>query len=540
MSQKTVAVKVNTNNLLHNMKKIFTDSTKVISELMQNARRAGATEVEIFHDENARLLIVRDDGCGIEDFQSLLTIAESGWSEEVKDLESPYGMGFASAILCCERLTVASRGKRLSMAGGDLFEGKQATVEPTTATGKTTVVLGGISSQCNIKSVVAQYAAGFPIPVFLNSKEIQRPHALDSNIPFVEFPFGHISINGIHRGSAGNNSTDIVCYLQGIRVYRNRSVYSFSDATATIIHLDSKAFSARMPDRDILIDQDVQLTPVMAQIAVIWKEHLQAAMARMSHEDFLDIYWNAIKEYHLALLNDIPLLPRQIMAAIIDTVTIGEKSLAKGSFDRHIPRNEMENGTITVFMEPDDIGCSETAVAWNYLYARKEGIILTANLPSGHWAHELLVDINPEERNYTVELDNEGAAGWFNGDWVDVKVATCDSYRIIPEGLDPVTIQDVAMYDKERIIVPKNDSGGWAVGQVCSYNDEYDHYNESAYISDKRALNDYVSKLRCTDPTEIVKDLLAEAGQQFAQLKNAQFQLSFNGIGELKVTKLAA
>ncbi len=43
---------------------------------------AGATQVIINHDSTARRLTVIDDGCGIEDFQRLLTFNESGWDED--------------------------------------------------------------------------------------------------------------------------------------------------------------------------------------------------------------------------------------------------------------------------------------------------------------------------------------------------------------------------------------------------------------------------------------------------------------------------
>ena len=57
-----------------------------------------------------KTLTVRDDGCGIGDYQALFTLAESGWDAETIENEMPFGLGFLSALFSCQHLEVESKG----------------------------------------------------------------------------------------------------------------------------------------------------------------------------------------------------------------------------------------------------------------------------------------------------------------------------------------------------------------------------------------------------------------------------------------------
>ena len=67
----------------------------IFTELLQNARRAGATQVSVTtdHADDVVWIIVNDDGAGISDPQMLLTFGESDWDGDVQDNEDPAGMG---------------------------------------------------------------------------------------------------------------------------------------------------------------------------------------------------------------------------------------------------------------------------------------------------------------------------------------------------------------------------------------------------------------------------------------------------------------
>src|SRR5512137_2072268 len=88
---ETIQATVNP-RLLTKANRLFTGSLQGrIIEILQNARRAGATKVEITNDNG--WIIVRDNGGGIDDFQRLLDLGGSGWDDCLEASEDPAGVG---------------------------------------------------------------------------------------------------------------------------------------------------------------------------------------------------------------------------------------------------------------------------------------------------------------------------------------------------------------------------------------------------------------------------------------------------------------
>ena len=83
--------------------------TDILNEMIQNARRAGATRVDIDREktEAGFTLWIGDNGSGVERPESLLTLGSSGWNSEICDAEDPAGMGVFS--LAGRRVTIMSR-----------------------------------------------------------------------------------------------------------------------------------------------------------------------------------------------------------------------------------------------------------------------------------------------------------------------------------------------------------------------------------------------------------------------------------------------
>jgi len=103
--QATICAKVDP-RLLTKADRLFTGSTEGrIIEILQNARRAGATEVRISNKEGFVTII--DNGSGIDDFQKLLDLGGSGWDEKLEAGEDPAGVGLFS--LAPRRLKILSK-----------------------------------------------------------------------------------------------------------------------------------------------------------------------------------------------------------------------------------------------------------------------------------------------------------------------------------------------------------------------------------------------------------------------------------------------
>ena len=87
--EHAICAKVNP-RLLTKADRLFTGAAEGrIIEILQNARRAGATEVKITNKDN--LVTVHDNGSGIDDFQKLLDLGGSGWDEKMEAGEDPAG-----------------------------------------------------------------------------------------------------------------------------------------------------------------------------------------------------------------------------------------------------------------------------------------------------------------------------------------------------------------------------------------------------------------------------------------------------------------
>lgn len=107
----TICARVNP-RLLKKADRLFTGSLggRMI-ELLQNARRAGATHVHITNHEG--VVTVHDNGRGIDDFSKLLDLGNSGWDESLESSEDPAGVGLF--CLAPREVRIRSNGKMLTI-----------------------------------------------------------------------------------------------------------------------------------------------------------------------------------------------------------------------------------------------------------------------------------------------------------------------------------------------------------------------------------------------------------------------------------------
>jgi len=110
---QTIQAMVNP-RLLSKANRLFTGTLEGrIIEVLQNARRAGATKVEIINQDGH--VTVRDNGRGIEDFAKLLDLGGSGWEEALESSEDPAGVGLF--CLAPREVTIRSNGKIATISG---------------------------------------------------------------------------------------------------------------------------------------------------------------------------------------------------------------------------------------------------------------------------------------------------------------------------------------------------------------------------------------------------------------------------------------
>ncbi len=154
---------------------------EIFAELLQNARRAGATRVRILLDGDGTRTVVTvlDDGEGIADPAVLLSFGENGWNDELVRREDAAGFGFAS--LARRGCTVSSRprspdggirpGWGVQLAAAHFLGEAEAEVladDAAPCPSGTAISFPATKPVEAIRNAAAQAARHFPLPVILS------------------------------------------------------------------------------------------------------------------------------------------------------------------------------------------------------------------------------------------------------------------------------------------------------------------------------------------------------------------------------------
>jgi hypothetical protein len=135
MKIKSICATVN-QRLLSKANRLFTGSLQGrIIEILQNARRAGATRVEITNKDD--MVSVQDNGSGIDDFMKLLDLGGSGWDDAFEASEDPAGVGIF--CLAPREVTIRSKGRMVTI-GGDGWTGAPVSILKDTGSTEGTVI----------------------------------------------------------------------------------------------------------------------------------------------------------------------------------------------------------------------------------------------------------------------------------------------------------------------------------------------------------------------------------------------------------------
>lgn len=153
----------------------------ILAELLQNARRSGATRIEIDqfdHDELGPVIRIADNGPGLANPNALFTLGSSSWNAETCSSEDAAGMGFFSLSGRSVRVIAQAIGTNTSWildAEPDAFTGKKPIIGQTGPVGHTGVtILIASSSKENVVPAANNAAKYFPQPVIVEGVEAER------------------------------------------------------------------------------------------------------------------------------------------------------------------------------------------------------------------------------------------------------------------------------------------------------------------------------------------------------------------------------
>ena len=305
-----IQIRINEEGALRNQRFAFTDRFTLVTELLQNARRAGAFHIAVEHLAEEQVLRVHDDGHGIEDFQKLLSFHESGWDDDTVTQEHPFGIGFTKGLYAATRIVAASGQLRVDIDTAAALRREAFEVETMAqAVAGTTIELHGVEI-ADLDNRMETLCEGFPVDVVFNGKPMERRYA-DDHLALVPTPIGAVHVAGNGSGKA---TRDTLVFLQGFCV--KRPIYFKADHV-NVIHLDPQQFMARLPDRDTLIDADQQLRRIEAQVKQSWRRILEVAKTQLKPQDFVATYFDAMLQWHHQdLLNDVDELPAALFRCI--------------------------------------------------------------------------------------------------------------------------------------------------------------------------------------------------------------------------------
>jgi len=524
-----VSLQVNVPNLVRNMRFSFTNSVNVLSEMMQNARRAGATRVQFSYSEDGTLVVV-DNGKGIDDFQKLLTLSESGWDAEMVVREHAFGQGFFSALHSGKHVTVESRGRRIAFETEAVLNFASIAEEPSDFIGGTRITLQGMTlPKKNVVDALTRFAKGFPIEVTLDGLQVARKHAL-SALATLETAIGHIHLRGYHD-SKPQLTSGIDVYLQGLPIYNS----GFTWEDRNIVHLDAAQFDARMPDRSQLIDEKEAVQRIQTAVRTEQEKILTVHKTEMGGAAFAEKYWHLLPQLGLSeMLLDIPYLPKSALEYAPEPV-LNRDCLFRSEVASGITRESVESGEHVLC-----VGSPSEETIPVHMLAYKKRWMVVSGLPAGHWADQHQVDLEENAEKVVVTLNgDEGTMELFQGMYIDARVRFCDSLTLTLDQ-HAVTFDDEAVFCAfGEVAVPGKASGWNAVMQASSYVGDNDQFEEDDRDIDDQHFQALVTLHRTRDLGTVIKMLLSQGGvHRFDALRGHSFNVIVDDTGNLTVTSV--
>jgi len=498
---KKAAIKINESALIKNLRFAFSNAFTVVTELLQNGRRAGATQVDITirkeGDEN--VLTVVDNGSGISDFQKLLTVAESGWDAETTAEESPFGMGFLSALFSARRVVVQSNGHTLDMDTEHMLSMQDVHILPVSEhLGQgTSVSLYGVSDKAIQEGVIGRLVRGFNITVTLNGVMLERPYALNDS--FVQTSEGKLNLDMDKLLSQSHFSgVDINLFLQGFRVSEVAHWHSY----VATIHLDPTKYFGRMPDRDKLVDEKSAYDKCFELVIGMAKAHLAEKFKEMTQEEFFSTYGSFIMSNALEFLNmSDTLLPACALSRPEGISKYSDRMTFEAG--RNITREAIESGQVLLFTDKNYIEESVDELVWQFIY-HNDNCYLVDKLPKGHWAKEYVLDEPEDDDNITLQAVNPGKQGELRGGYVATTVTLCDAVELTFSNGTCITVNNCCVFDPMHgIFAPVQKNGGIPSVATClEVAEEYscdDNFAEGEHDEDMDRLSRLISNLASQD-----------------------------------------
>jgi anti-sigma regulatory factor (Ser/Thr protein kinase) len=534
-----VKINVNEKALINNLKMAFATGTTWVTELLQNARRAGATKIHIALQPEQNEFTIWDDGQGIEDMQNLFSIAESGWDEPILTEEKPYGMGFLSCLFACEKVQIISHEQHVKVVTKDALAFDNIHVEPHHGVEGTFIRMECVTNMPTVRFLESA-VIGFPVPVYLDQSHtpLDNIHAVDA------MDWAKTEIGLVHVDNLAGRFYDPMIYLQGLPINAGFNT-RYADRNV-IIHLDIEKFFGRLPDRASVIDPDKAMVTIKSAIIKLYVKQLhQKKMAMLANDqakEFVERYGEICIAYCKELLNDLPFLPTGAIAGSIYDLDVNIDSTVLDRPSEPISMQAITEGTVKLF-SGDGGSYDGENVPHMALIDAYDGVIVDAGkLGSKHWVHPYVhhlkgnISIALSEQQPSIMIDGRFVCGE-NAVLGDI-LTLSGSFEV--EGIlsEMITTYDNIVYDAkaQAFYIPRAASGYGAVRQASSYMED-DVYCAEAFDEDDDLFARLVSEARNPDPAALLRQLLLDLGlKRYNSLQEKTYQVTIDEDGAIKVT----
>ena len=534
-----ITLAVNQDRLVSNLRYSFTDREVLIAELMQNARRAGASSVVIDFDGNTKTLTVTDNGRGISNFQSLFTLAESGWEDSIQESEHPFGMGFFSTLFSAEEVEVYSFDQFIRFKTKDALAFSSIAVNTIESyelplNGSKICLIGIDLTSHEVEMAVKKYAKGFPIQVVLNGVPAANPDAISES--FSDSSIGKVRLS---------RSNSIECYLQGIPVLSTIYSWSACQNTPNVVHLNSD-FKGKMPDRSSLFDERVAAGRIKNLIRDLWAKKLAVLKLQLSAKDFAEEYWTIARDWDLLdVFNDVHYLPSCLLSVLTDIPVITNWSSERQDFmvkrGSGVSLKDVLSGAAVLFHGLPDCSDDMHWPAASMALELKWAFIEPCKLPIGHWAFDHLVDLSTME----VKVDFEPLVDcYLKGMQVCTDITLCNNYSIKSKDHEVLISNQSVFLSNRTLLIPRLSTGDdYSLKQIdCYFYDE--KFDEASYDEDLNLLTRLVSaertKLNGGSQVDTFDDVLNSGNlRAFSALGNSIFVVTLDAQLQRKTIQIA-
>lgn len=533
---QTIRAKSDTRSLLSALSKTFTNSTTFIGELLQNARRAKATRIEVTIADD--YFEIADNGIGIADFSKLLSIAISGWGADVQQEDQPYGLGFLSVVYAAARLEVVSLGTRFTATREQILGLENVGLEPLgNPTIGTTIRMSEVGMTADVLShALGRFARGFPVPIIANGEEMLRSHSPDV-LELVDTPYGKATPDVVIGHEVG------AFYLQGLPIRMHPSMH----ASRGVVHLDPLQYSGRLPDRNELCQADAARARFVKQ----WRETairtLLEIAGTMDEQEFVTKYGERLDSLERGestrTLNRFNHLPKTWVKTYTESPRKREVCDENGM---KWPTSAVSRETIKS-QGAYQIGWSEASpmdselIAEHVLFANNKRVVI-AN-PKGHWINQERVMLHVDKIELVKgEVIATETTQIHYADVDVVLVKTLEARLTTPvKGLPEIT--PIPFHYKEEtgelfVSEAHADDTYGIIYQVSDFMDgDSDAWDEDAEIESQSRVESTIRALRHNDPASLL-DAVLRSGLPWRvpeMLKQNRFQVVFDHNGSFAI-----